>query len=123
MSRIRSKDTRIELLLRKALWASGLRYRVYYGKEKIDVAFPKEKLAIFIDGCFWHMCPVHGHIPKSNVGYWESKLLKNAERARAKESRLKEGGWIVLHFWEHQVVEDVGKCVSKIKKQMSRGLL
>ena len=88
MSRIRSKDTGIELLLRRALLASGLRYRVYYGKEKIDIAFPKEKLAVFTDGCFWHLCSQHGHIPKSNVDYWEKKLLKNVERAKTKDFQL-----------------------------------
>ena len=120
MSRIRSKDTGIELILRRALFASGLRYRVYYGKEKIDIAFPKENLAVFTDGCFWHLCPMHGHIPKSNVGYWEKKLLRNVERAKAKDFRLEEGGWAVLHFWEHQVVEDIGRCVSEIRKQLER---
>ena len=58
MSAIRSKDTKPELSLRRALWAQGLRYRIHYGKEKIDIAFPSKKVAVFVDGCFWHRCPL-----------------------------------------------------------------
>lgn len=76
MSAIRSEDTKPEMLLRKALWAKGLRYRVHYGKEKIDIAFPSIRLAVFVDGCFWHGCPQHSHLPKSNESYWHPKLKK-----------------------------------------------
>lgn len=115
MSKIRSTDTKVELILRRALWKEGLRYRIYYGKEKIDIAFPKVKIAVFADGCFWHSCPVHGHTPKSNSGYWGGKLAKNEKRAIAKDLRLRESGWEVIHFWEHEISEDPGICISKIK--------
>jgi DNA mismatch endonuclease (patch repair protein) len=105
MAAIRSKNTKPELALRKALWSKGLRYRVHYGKEKIDIAFPSKKLAIFVDGCFWHGCPIHSHVPKSNKSYWLPKLKKNIERDSAKNKRLIENGWKVLHFWEHELVE------------------
>lgn len=119
MSKIRSTDTKVEMTLRKALWKEGLRYRIYYGKEKIDIAFPKVKVAVFADGCFWHSCPVHGHMPKSNTNYWGRKLAQNEDRAAAKELRLKESGWITVHFWEHEISGNPGKCVSEIKEILS----
>ena len=105
MSAIRSKDTKPEITLRKALWSRGLRYRIQYGKEKIDIAFPSKKLAIFVDGCFWHSCPIHSHIPKENTKYWIPKLKKNKERDKAKKERLTKDGWQVIRFWEHELAD------------------
>jgi DNA mismatch endonuclease (patch repair protein) len=117
MSAIRSKNTKPEIILRTALWKSGLRYRIHYGKEKIDVAFPSKKLAILVDGCFWHSCPIHSHIPKNNLNYWLPKLAKNRERDIAKNEKLVYAGWKVLRFWEHDMA-DTGKVVSMIKEQL-----
>lgn len=103
MAAIRSKNTKPELALRRALWRRGLRFRVYYGKEKIDIAFPSKKVAIFVDGCFWHGCPIHSHLPKSHKNYWHPKLKRNLERDQAKNQRLKTEGWKVLRFWEHEL--------------------
>src|SRR4030065_2940564 len=103
MSSIHSQDTGPETTLRKALWGKGLRYRKYYGKEKIDIAFPSKKLAIFVDGCFWHGCPIHSHMPKSNEDYWRPKLQKNIKRDRIKENSLSQNGWTVIRFWEHEL--------------------
>ena len=119
MSRIRSSNTSPEIRMRRALWAIGLRYRLQYGREKIDIAFPGKKLAVFIDGCFWHSCPIHGHVPRSNIGYWKPKLEKNAERAAAKDARLQQAGWAVVHFWEHEVNSDAGGCARKIQAILS----
>ena len=105
MSKIRSKNTTPELVVRKALWKRGYRYRLYYKDEKIDIAFPKHKLAIFIDGCFWHLCPIHGTIPKSNQQYWITKLENNVQRALKKDERLLDSGWTILHIWEHDLCE------------------
>jgi DNA mismatch endonuclease (patch repair protein) len=105
MAAIRSKNTKPELALRRALWRRGLRFRLYYGKEKIDIAFPSKKVAIFVDGCFWHSCPAHSHVPKSNEEYWLPKLKKNIERDKAKEERLKQEGWKVIRLWEHELSE------------------
>jgi DNA mismatch endonuclease (patch repair protein) len=102
MSAIHSRDTKPELMLRKALRQCGYRYRLHYGKEKVDVAFPEKKVAVFVDGCFWHSCPLHLRIPKSNKGYWLPKLRKNIQRAREKDKRLKEKGWKIIHIWEHE---------------------
>lgn len=103
MAAIRSRDTSPEIRLRRALWARGLRYRIHYGKEKVDIAFPARRLAVFVDGCFWHGCPLHSHLPKSNEGYWHPKLARNMERDRAKEERLRAEGWRVLRVWEHEL--------------------
>jgi DNA mismatch endonuclease (patch repair protein) len=123
MSAIRSKDTKPEITLRKVLWKAGLRFRIYYGKEKIDIAFPSLKIAIFVDGCFWHSCPIHSHLPKSNKEYWIPKLQKNIERDIAKNQRLEAEGWKVLRFWDHELVnldEVVKKIESIIKEQCSK---
>ncbi len=114
MSKIKSKDTSPEMALRRALWHSGMRCRVQYGKERIDIAFPGKKVAVFVDGCFWHSCPIHGRIPKSNIEYWKPKLERNVERAKEKDSRLEQSGWAVLHFWEHDIKKDPNKCVAEI---------
>ena len=116
MAKIRSSNTAPERKLRSALWAIGMRYRLQYGKEKVDIAFPGKKLAVFIDGCFWHSCPIHGHMPKSNASYWATKLQRNIERAAAKDARIKNSGWAVLHFWEHDVNSDAKSCARKIEE-------
>ena len=112
MAAIQSKNTKPELCLRKALWAKGLRFRIQFGKEKIDIAFPSKKIAVFVDGCFWHGCPIHSHLPKSNEEYWVPKLKKNIERDKAKNERLEAEGWRVLRFWEHELTN----CSEVIKK-------
>ena len=117
MAAIRSKHTKPEIALRKLLRASGWAYKLYYGKEKIDIAFTGKKIAVFVDGCFWHGCPLHGHIPKSNKAYWVPKLRKNKERAKKKNARLKATGWKPLHIWEHEL-KNPKKAIAKIKKAL-----
>jgi len=102
MSAIPSRHTSPELALRKALRERGLSYRLHYGKERIDIAFPGKKIAVFVDGCFWHQCPLHGHLPKSNRRYWLPKLERNKKRAKEKDKRLRKLGWKVIHVWEHE---------------------
>ena len=115
MSRIRSMDTRPEIALRSALWRAGLRFRVR-GKlpGRPDILFSRAKLAVFVDGCFWHGCPVHGTRPKSNAGYWNPKIEGNRARDTAVLARLDEIGWKGLRFWEHEVEEDAGAVVAAI---------
>lgn len=113
MSSIHSENTQPEMKLRKALWARGLRFRVYYGREKIDIAFPSRRLAVFVDGCFWHGCPIHSHLPKSHKSYWHPKLKRNIERDEAKNKRLETEGWNVLRFWEHEL-DKPEKTLAKI---------
>jgi DNA mismatch endonuclease, patch repair protein len=117
MSAIHSKNTKPEIALRKVLWARGFRFRVQYGKEKIDIAFPSKNIAVFVDGCFWHGCPIHSHIPKSNEEYWLPKLKKNVVRDRQKNERLMAEGWAILRFWEHELPEN-DKIISIIKAKL-----
>ena len=118
MSKIRSKNTSPEILLRKALWSRGYRYRIHFGKEKIDIAFPKKKLAIFVDGCFWHCCPIHSHMPKTNREYWIPKLNKNVNRDKKKNEQLTMEGWKVLRFWEHEL-HNINLVLDKIFSELS----
>ena len=118
MSTIRSKNTRPEIVLRKALWARGLRYRKHYGKEKIDIAFTLERLAVFVDGCFWHGCPLHSHLPKSRRSYWIPKLTGNIVRDRQTNEQLRSAGWTVIRFWEHEM-KNLDPVIDKIVAQLS----
>lgn len=121
MQHIHSKDTKAELLLRKALWHKGLRYRknVKSLLGKPDIVFIKNKIAIFVDGDFWH---AKGHLDKpgeqigTNKDFWRNKLSANVERDRFVNDALLEQGWIVLRFWESDVKKDVSKCVNEIIK-------
>ena len=106
MSTARRRDTAPELALRRELHSLGLRYRVTYPvpgqrRRTIDVAFTRLRLAIFVDGCFWHGCPEHGTQPRSNSAWWEQKLAANTARDRDTDRLLVEAGWTVLRFWEH----------------------
>ncbi|MDD5163180.1 MAG: very short patch repair endonuclease [Candidatus ainarchaeum sp.] len=114
MSAIRSKNTKPELILRKLLFAAGLRYRIHYGKHKIDIAFPSKKIAIFVDGCFWHNCPKHFQMPASNLRYWRKKMACNLEREKNKENELRKTGWKVVRVWEHSLKDNPAKAFNKI---------
>ena len=116
MSAIKSKHTLPERKLRGALRKEGVAYKLHYGKENIDVAIPSKKLAVFVDGCFWHRCPKHSHIPKSNRAFWLKKLKRNAVRDILQDKRLKTAGWTVLRFWEHDIEKRLGWCASKVAK-------
>lgn len=105
MARIRAKDTRMEVSFRKVLWRMGLRFRKHYGRPSIDVAFPGRKIAIMLDGCFWHGCPRHGTIPKTRKDYWVPKLRGNRERDRLANQVLREQGWKIIRVWECKVKE------------------
>jgi len=121
MSRIKGRDTKPEVKLRKALWRIGLRYRVC-GKitGKPDLIFSKKKVAVFIDGCFWHGCPQHCKMPESNSEFWEKKIKGNVHRDRNAEASLSASGWTVLRFWEHQVKNDLDTCVELIRKTVRK---
>ncbi len=101
------RDTAPEIALRKALFARGMRYRVQYKvpglpRRTIDIAFPGAKVAVFVDGCFWHGCPIHSIPPKHNADWWKSKIAGNRTRDLATNLALQERGWTVLRFWEHE---------------------
>jgi len=117
MSRIRGKNTKPEKLLRKALWAAGLRYRLH-GRlpGKPDLVFSKAKVSIFIDGCFWHGCPQHGVRPKTNKKFWNKKIGGNKQRDVKVRNLLKAQGWVVVRFWEHEIKNDIFVVTEKITK-------
>jgi DNA mismatch endonuclease (patch repair protein) len=117
MAAIHSKDTKPELILRDALSAKGLKFEANYCTEKIDIAFPTQKIAVFVDGCFWHGCPIHSHKITTNEAYWRPKLEKNKERDKLKTGKLKTQGWAVLRFWEHELT-DLDFVVNKIQKAL-----
>lgn len=102
------KDTSIELAIRRRLHASGVRYRVDHPvdasdrRRRADIVFTRARIAIFIDGCFWHGCPEHYVEPKANSEYWRPKITRNRERDLDSTQRLQEAGWKVMRFWEHE---------------------
>jgi DNA mismatch endonuclease (patch repair protein) len=119
MSRIRGKDTGPELAVRKALWALRLRYRVHPAiAGRPDIVFAGARVAVFIDGCFWHGCALHGVKPKSNREFWRTKFRKNQSRDRKVTRLLEADGWAVLRYWEHDVKDDPLKVTSQIAKSV-----
>jgi len=122
MSRIRSTNTGPEMVLRKALWARGFRYRLSYriGRIRPDLVFVTPRLAVFVDGCFWHQCPLHGVMPKGNSSFWQAKLQRNTQRDAEANQTLLSTGWIALRFWEHVIDESVEACVTKIEQTIWR---
>jgi DNA mismatch endonuclease, patch repair protein len=116
MSSIKGKNTSPELKLRKLIYSKGVRgYRVHPNiPGKPDVIFTKYKLAIFVDGCFWHKCPVHFKEPDTRKEFWLEKINQNVERDQIVNLKLKEAGWIVLRIWEHQIRENPDVVVTEI---------
>ncbi|MCF4122077.1 very short patch repair endonuclease [Antribacter sp. KLBMP9083] len=119
MSRAKRRDTAPELALRRELHARGLRYRVTFPvpgqrRRTIDVAFTRAKLAVFIDGCFWHGCPEHGTRPRSNSAWWRDKLAANQARDADTDRTLIELGWTVIRAWEHEAAADVADRIESI---------
>ena len=112
MSRLRRRDNRPEMAVRRLLYARGLRYRVCFRipeqrRRTIDIAFVGARLAVYIDGCFWHGCSQHQHMPKANAAWWVQKLATNRARDAAAAAQLEGLGWTVLRFWEHEDPEAV----------------
>ncbi|WP_086513385.1 very short patch repair endonuclease [Clavibacter michiganensis] len=108
----RGRDTKPELAVRKLIHAKGLRYRVDMRpfaaiRSRADIVFPRLRIAVYIDGCFWHSCPEHGSTPKTNIDYWGPKLERNKQRDLEATLGLRDQGWTVLRFWEHEGAEEV----------------
>ncbi|MEV6275701.1 very short patch repair endonuclease [Nocardia sp. NPDC051832] len=121
----RRSDTKPEILLRRALHRLGYRYRkdlrLDLGSAKVrpDIVFTARKVAVFVDGCFWHVCPQHGRQPTMNEWYWTPKLRRNIERDRAADVALAEAGWRVVRLWEHEPVEDAVTAVIEVLRRGS----
>lgn len=107
MARVARRDTRPELEIRRELHARGLRYRVDVSpvpalRGRADILFRPARVAVYVDGCFWHSCPDHGVLPKGNREWWREKLTATVRRDRSTESTLAELGWRVVRVWEHE---------------------
>lgn len=115
MSKIRSRDTDLEIRFKELLKGYRFRYQSKtYGKP--DFGLKKLKIAIFIDSCFWHKCSKHFREPTANKSYWKSKINRNLERDKEVNSYLKKQGWQVIRFWEHEMNKNPEKCIDKIRK-------
>jgi DNA mismatch endonuclease (patch repair protein) len=122
MSVLRRRDTAPEVQVRRLLHVAGLRYRVAYPvpgrpRRTIDVAFTRRKVAVFLDGCFWHGCPEHGTKPTSNAAWWSAKITTNQARDADTTTCLIDDGWLVLRFWEHEPPQNVADHLVDLLRQ------
>ena len=122
MSRIRARDTGPELRLRKVLSRMGIRgYRLNYKLTgKPDLVFVGKRLVVFIDGCFWHKCPMHFTQPETRTEFWMNKIDSNVRRDNMVNAKLKEAGWLVMRFWEHEIKEDPRKAAANIAEYLNK---
>jgi DNA mismatch endonuclease, patch repair protein len=123
MARIRGRHTSPELLLRRALWKLGHRYRLDARTPcgSPDVVFTRQRVAVFVDGCFWHGCPEHYVRPRSRNYFWDAKLKENVERDRSQTLQLERAGWHVIRVWEHAVFEDLEKSAATVVRVLESG--
>ena len=120
MSANKAKNTKPEITLRKALWSEGHKgYRLNWKKApgRPDIAYPGKKIAIFVNGCYWHRCPkCNLPLPKTNTDFWKEKFDKNVKRDKKKNDELLSLDWIVLVFWECDIKSDISNSIQKVKK-------
>ena len=119
----KSRGTGPEIALRRELYKRGLRYRVGLAPMKgvrrtVDIAFPRVKVAVLVDGCFWHGCPEHHRPPKAHSDYWETKVERNAARDRETTQMLQDAGWRVIRLWEHEAVQDMADAVQEAVRRV-----
>lgn len=121
MSKVRSKDSKLEIVFRKELWGNNIRYRknVVSMDGKPDLVFKKYKTVLFIDSCFWHKCSVHGHIPKSNVKFWEKKLSGNQRRDNEINKHYEKEGWKLIRIWEHDLEKNFNKKLKYVVNELN----
>lgn len=123
MAKQRRRDTTAEINLRRVLHSRGLRYRVDAAilglpRRRADILFPRQKVAVFVDGCFWHSCPQHKTAPKNNAEWWATKLARNVQRDRETDAHLAAHGWVVLRIWEH---EDPERAADRVEAVVRSG--
>ncbi|WP_374235672.1 very short patch repair endonuclease [Lentzea sp. CC55] len=119
MSKQKTRDTRIEVDLRRALFAAGLRYRVHRRpvkgvRREADIVFTSAKVAVFVDGCFWHGCPEHATWPKNNAEFWRTKIETNRRRDLDTDRKLADDGWLAVRVWEHETAAAAAARVQEI---------
>lgn len=110
------RDTAPELRIRRELHRRGLRFRVDQSpvaglRTRADIVFGASRVAVFVNGCFWHQCPVHGTVPKNNREWWTAKLRANVERDARADDLLHQAGWVSLRFWEHDDVMSAAEAI------------
>lgn len=119
----RGRDTKPELAVRRLLHAAGLRYRVGVPpvaglRRSADVVFTRARVAVFVDGCFWHGCPTHFTLPGHNAEYWRGKVTRNAARDRETDTLLQAQGWVVIRIWEHEDMTDaVREVIATVRER------
>ncbi len=120
MQAVGKNDTEPEIKLRRALWSAGLRYRLHrrIAGTRPDLCFLGANVAIFVDGCFWHGCPVHYSAPVHNSSFWSEKLRKNQARDRRDDRRLEVASWNVLRYWECEVREEATRIVEEVGQRV-----
>lgn len=127
MQGIRRADTKPELRLRSALHRAGYRFRKDFRLDvagvrvRPDIVFTRRRVAVFVDGCFWHVCPQHGREPTHNEWYWTPKLRRNVERDRAADAALEAAGWRVVRLWEHEPPELAAAAVVRALEHACEG--
>ena len=126
MRRQRQTDTACELAVRRLLYSCGLRYRIDCRPEadlsrRADIVFRSAKTAVFIDGCFWHQCPLHWQAPKRNASWWTKKISANAYRDRQTSNLLECKGWLVIRAWEHENPNTIARRIAEAVRQRPRG--
>jgi len=115
----RRADTEPERALRSELHRNGLRFRLHRSvvpgvRRQVDIVFGPARVAVFVDGCFWHSCPMHATRAKANAGFWRSKLSENERRDRDTDRRLRRAGWRVVRVWEHEDVRVAARRIAGI---------
>lgn len=120
----KQRDTKPEIELQTLLEKAGLQFEVNallpIGlRRRADILIRDAQLAVFVDGCFWHGCPIHGTWPKQNAEFWRKKIETNKQRDRDTDNRLQEAGWRVIRVWEHQDMEEVSDSICRIADQLS----
>jgi DNA mismatch endonuclease (patch repair protein) len=127
MARTGPRNTKPELSLRSELHRRGLRYRVDFAplkgvRRRADVVFPGRRVAVFVDGCFWHVCPEHSSWPKNNAGWWREKLQENQRRDRDTDRKLQDAGWITVRVWEHEDPVEAAERIVRVLPDDNRNI-
>jgi len=125
MKKVRQRGTSAELALRRALHARGLRYRLHVPllskpRRVADIVFPGPRVAVFVDGCFWHGCPQHGTWPKRNADFWREKIETNRARDADTNRRLEALGWKVVRIWAHEDPGEAAERIARIVEERKR---
>ena len=128
MSKLRRRDTLPELTLRRELHRRGLRYRLQQkvpgnNRRTIDITLTRARVAVYVDGCFWHGCPEHLHQPRHNGTWWEWKITNNRRRDADTDAELHRAGWVVVRVWEHETAQAAADRIDAVwRERTGRGL-